>query len=471
MGQKSLLNRCGLLLGGWPKSRPQIETLVRTESVPSSLRGQLWIMFSNSDYCRRCHPKISYRELLGRQSQCAKQISVDIKRSCPNDTFKAKMDEGRMKSLHNVLTAYSIFDPNVGYCQGMNFVVAMLLLYLDEETAFWVFVSLMKYYRIEGFFKDSLPMLSSYLGAFDKEIEKKCPRLGQYFTEHDVSSSLFATNWFSTLFVYALPEPSAASIMDMLFIDGKRVMFRVGVFLIKSIEEKLLNTPIDSLLAEIKSLVCEFKPQEIVQKSLKVSLMEETLAVSADEKMYMYIFDDEFDQPENSEGQDDDTSYHGEDRQSSTGSNTTTATSTDPGVTEASELMNNKAGKGQTKKGKKMERTFSGTSSIDIYATSPSFKPRGSRQRGELWVPWDPDETAQTCTACVRKFTTFRRKHHCRNCGRIFCDACASQRRTITKLGYKTKVRVCNNCTTVLDHQSFLKERRKTLVSERVKTV
>lgn len=42
------------------------------------------------------------------------------------------------QSVFNVLVAYSMFNTEIGYCQGMNNLAAILLMYLgDEETAFW----------------------------------------------------------------------------------------------------------------------------------------------------------------------------------------------------------------------------------------------------------------------------------------------------------------------------------------------
>lgn len=45
-----------------------------------------------------------------------------------------------------------------------------------------------------------------------------------------------------------------------------------------------------------------------------------------------------------------------------------------------------------------------------------------------LQPQWQRDEEAKDCIGCGRHFTFFLRKHHCRRCGRIFCDACSSKR-------------------------------------------
>ncbi|CAD6246946.1 unnamed protein product [Miscanthus lutarioriparius] len=41
---------------------------------------------------------------------------------------------------------------------------------------------------------------------------------------------------------------------------------------------------------------------------------------------------------------------------------------------------------------------------------------------------WVPDEAVSKCTACAADFSAFNRRHHCRNCGDIFCDKCTQGR-------------------------------------------
>lgn len=61
--------------------------------------------------------------------------------------------------------------------------------------------------------------------------------------------------------------------------------------------------------------------------------------------------------------------------------------------------------------------------------TRPSVSPAIHHLREQNLVPtWERDHDAPTCRGCSRKFTFFIRKHHCRRCGRIFCDSCSSQR-------------------------------------------
>ncbi|KAF5191227.1 Free1 [Thalictrum thalictroides] len=59
---------------------------------------------------------------------------------------------------------------------------------------------------------------------------------------------------------------------------------------------------------------------------------------------------------------------------------------------------------------------------------------------------WVPDEAVNKCTACGAEFGAFVRRHHCRNCGDIFCDKCTSGRTALTAEENAQPVRVCDRC-------------------------
>jgi len=60
--------------------------------------------------------------------------------------------------------------------------------------------------------------------------------------------------------------------------------------------------------------------------------------------------------------------------------------------------------------------------------------------------PWIPDELAPHCMSCQCVFTVVRRRHHCRNCGKVFCGRCSSNTVPLPRYGHVKPVRVCNRC-------------------------
>jgi pimeloyl-ACP methyl ester carboxylesterase len=61
-------------------------------------------------------------------------------------------------------------------------------------------------------------------------------------------------------------------------------------------------------------------------------------------------------------------------------------------------------------------------------------------------VEWTPDSEANNCELCLRQFTVFIRRHHCRNCGNVVCNDCSLQRIPLPHLHQESPVRVCDKC-------------------------
>lgn len=59
---------------------------------------------------------------------------------------------------------------------------------------------------------------------------------------------------------------------------------------------------------------------------------------------------------------------------------------------------------------------------------------------------WVPDEAVTSCKGCGTDFGAFIRRHHCRNCGDIFCDKCTQGRAALTADKDAQPVRVCDRC-------------------------
>ncbi|CAH1122802.1 unnamed protein product [Ceutorhynchus assimilis] len=59
---------------------------------------------------------------------------------------------------------------------------------------------------------------------------------------------------------------------------------------------------------------------------------------------------------------------------------------------------------------------------------------------------WIPDIEAPKCMSCGSNFTVVKRRHHCRNCGKVFCGPCSANSVPLPKYGLLKPVRVCNKC-------------------------
>ncbi|XP_074648717.1 hepatocyte growth factor-regulated tyrosine kinase substrate-like isoform X2 [Tubulanus polymorphus] len=78
----------------------------------------------------------------------------------------------------------------------------------------------------------------------------------------------------------------------------------------------------------------------------------------------------------------------------------------------------------------------------------PTLKESDAMFSAEKAPEWKDGEV---CHHCRVQFTTFQRKHHCRNCGQVFCGKCTSKSSIIPKFGIEREVRVCDTCFDVLN--------------------
>eukprot|EP00036_Acanthoecidae_sp_10tr_P018718 CAMPEP_0206303226 /NCGR_PEP_ID=MMETSP0106_2-20121207/9126_1 /ASSEMBLY_ACC=CAM_ASM_000206 /TAXON_ID=81532 /ORGANISM="Acanthoeca-like sp., Strain 10tr" /LENGTH=1719 /DNA_ID=CAMNT_0053734011 /DNA_START=177 /DNA_END=5336 /DNA_ORIENTATION=- len=76
---------------------------------------------------------------------------------------------------------------------------------------------------------------------------------------------------------------------------------------------------------------------------------------------------------------------------------------------------------------------------------------------------WMPDSNSKDCYDCGKAFTTFRRRHHCRVCGQIFCWKCSSEVIAGALLGYNGELRCCNYCSQVIRESESNTQRKSTV--------
>ena len=107
----------------WSKKKPlQLKEYIR-KGIPIYLRPLAWQYLCGANLT---DAKDKFKEYLKKQSACEKIIRRDIDRTYPDHEFFR--NAGGQESLFNMMKAYSIHDPEVGYCQGSAFICGLLLI-------------------------------------------------------------------------------------------------------------------------------------------------------------------------------------------------------------------------------------------------------------------------------------------------------------------------------------------------------
>ncbi|XP_072045709.1 TBC1 domain family member 9B-like [Amphiura filiformis] len=226
------------------------------KGMPESLRGEIWLLFSGAVNEMATHPGY-YQSLveqsLGKESIATDEIERDLHRSLPE--HPAFQSELGIAALRRVLTAYAFRNPSIGYCQAMNIVTSVLLLYANEEEAFWILTAICErllpdYYnnRVVGALIDQ--------GVFEALTKEHLPELYEKMDQLGILS-MISLSWFLTIFLSVMPFESAVNIMDCFFYDGAKIIFQIALTVLDATYDKLLGCEDDGQAMTVLSAYLE----------------------------------------------------------------------------------------------------------------------------------------------------------------------------------------------------------------------
>ncbi|XP_069389561.1 TBC1 domain family member 8 [Paralichthys olivaceus] len=196
--------------------------------IPESLRGELWMTLSDASSELESHQGY-YTSLvqksMGQSSLATEEIERDLHRSLPD--HPAFQNPTGIAALRRVLTAYAHRNPKIGYCQSMNILASVLLLYAKEEEAFWLLVAVCER-MLPDYFNRRVIGAQVDQSVFEELIRERLPELAEHVPDLSSLSSV-SLSWFLTLFLSVLPFHSAVCVVDCFFFHGIKANFQLGL--------------------------------------------------------------------------------------------------------------------------------------------------------------------------------------------------------------------------------------------------
>lgn len=248
----------------FPPKSDKIKKMVR-RGIPSEWRGNAWFFYAGGYDKLRKHKGLYNKivvETKDIQNKETEVIERDLFRTFPDniyfnssvnqnthetrDASYVREETALIKSLRRVLTAFAHYQPQIGYCQSLNFLAGLLLLFMNEERSFWMLVILTERIipnvhlaDLEGVHTDQgvlmlcvkeyLPELWDTLGTnFEGERLKEDNILARL-----PPVTLVTSSWFMSLFVGVLPVETALQVWDILWYEGSKTIFRISLTIFK----------------------------------------------------------------------------------------------------------------------------------------------------------------------------------------------------------------------------------------------
>ncbi|KAG5418573.1 hypothetical protein I9W82_004101 [Candida metapsilosis] len=248
----------------FPPKSDKMKKMVR-RGIPSEWRGNAWFFYAGGYDKLRKHKGLYNKivmETRDIQNKESEVIERDLFRTFPDNIYfnssitKAgsstpeasyvKEETVLIKSLRRVLTAFAHYQPQIGYCQSLNFLAGLLVLFMDEERSFWMLVILTERI-IPNVHSADLEGVHTDQGVLMLCVKEYLPELwdtlgtnfeGEKLKEDNILTrlppvTLVTSSWFMSLFVGILPVETTLRVWDILWYEGSKTIFRISLTIFK----------------------------------------------------------------------------------------------------------------------------------------------------------------------------------------------------------------------------------------------
>jgi Rab-GTPase-TBC domain len=238
------------------------------------------------------------------------------------------MKQDLQRKLRFILHSLAAAHGDVGYCQGMDYVVAHLLRILQdtirwnavqntlpnclvtaldlpdfsgrrgeplanlyqevdsclvvEEAIFRIMDAFFTSYNLRHMYWPELRCLKTCCRVFERLIQIKLPVLADHFEHHELNVGLFALGWFQTLFLYlpGMPSETANRMIDIWLVERSfKIFFRVGTAILFLSQPILLNHELEGMMTYLNTIpdATLLKPDILIPCALNIKVTNRML--------------------------------------------------------------------------------------------------------------------------------------------------------------------------------------------------
>ncbi|XP_067396588.1 USP6 N-terminal-like protein [Emydura macquarii macquarii] len=269
------------MLKKWGKYRHSDKMFRRVyKGIPLQVRGQVWSLLLDIEKVK-IENEGKYEKMKEQArsfSSEIKQIDLDVNRTFRNHIMFRDRYGVKQQALFHVLSAYSVYNTEVSYCQGMSQIAAILLMYLNEEDAFWALAQLLtnQKHAMHGFFIPGFPKLQRFQAHHEQILSKLFPKLKKHMDKEQMTTGIYTTKWFLQCFIDRTPFTLTLRLWDIYILDGERVLTAMAYTILKLHKKRLLKMSLEDLrefLQERISASLHYE-DDIIIEHLQTSMAE-----------------------------------------------------------------------------------------------------------------------------------------------------------------------------------------------------
>jgi hypothetical protein len=266
----------------FPEKCDKVKRYAR-KGYPPEWRGAMWWYYSGGQHL------ITQTEMVGLYASLVARVKRDELNKDDKDAIERDLDRTFPDNIHfrpeaatdlldgefddepkliqdlrEVLSCFALYTPNIGYCQSLNFIAGLLLLFLkqDKEKAF-IMLTIITQNHLPGAHARSLA--NTEVNVLMMLIKDYLPKVWGSINDTDLINSgagsnahpdskfqrqptvaLSCTSWFMSIFVGVLPIETVLRVWDTFLYEGPRALYRYALAIFKLSEPDIRKyRPID----------------------------------------------------------------------------------------------------------------------------------------------------------------------------------------------------------------------------------
>ena len=180
-----------------------------------------------------------------------KQINKDINRTFWTDKFK----HGNGKEmLDNILTLMAYIRPEIGYCQGMNFIVGALINFINnEETCFWIFLHFIDNIELKDLYLQNVPEYLIKLYQLNYFIKEYFAKMHHHLKTNRINLDIFFSKWILTIFSNFLSFETLYNVWDVFVLDKWKAIIKFSIIIVNYMQDELINMDLHSFSSYVRN--------------------------------------------------------------------------------------------------------------------------------------------------------------------------------------------------------------------------